>query len=151
MIRRPATTSKWIPIALHLLLVASALPRLSAAEQVAKRPLTHADYDGWRSIQAQQLSSNGKYVAYALVPEEGDGEIVVRNIATGGEWRHARGSRPEPVQQQQEATGVLEPRQPRGTGGGQAAAAGQLTFMPDSTALVFTIYPAKAEVDKAKK
>src|SRR6266542_2681555 len=48
----------------------------------AKRPLTHQDYDGWRSIQGQTIS------------QDGDGEIVVRNLATGAEWRYGRGWRP---------------------------------------------------------
>ena len=153
MIRRPATGFACCTrLILVLLLSASVLPQLSpiSAQQSTKRPLTHADYDGWRSIQAQQLSRDGKFVAYALVPEEGDGEVVVRNIATGVEWRHPRGSRPEP-NQQQEASGVPEARPARGTGAAQAGAAGQLAFTPDGSTLVFTIYPAKAEVDKARK
>jgi len=59
-----------------------------------KRPLTHQDYDSWRSILAQQVSRDGKFVAYAYVPQDGDGEIVVRNIATGVDWRAPRGYRP---------------------------------------------------------
>jgi len=37
-----------------------------AAENIARapRPLTHADYDGWKSIRTQVLSENGKWVAY---------------------------------------------------------------------------------------
>src|SRR5687768_12015346 len=66
----------------------------SAAAQSGQRPLTHADYAPWKSIQAVALSPDGKYLAYALVPQEGDGEFVVRNLATGKEWRHPRGSGP---------------------------------------------------------
>src|SRR5688500_15296577 len=62
--------------------------------QPAKRPLTHSDYDSWRTIQAQQLSRDGKFVAYAFMPQDGDGEIVVRNIATGVECKASRGHRP---------------------------------------------------------
>jgi hypothetical protein len=60
----------------------------------AKRPLTHQDYDSWRSLLASQVSRDGKFVAYAYVPQDGDGEIVVRNIATGVDWRAPRGYRP---------------------------------------------------------
>ena len=59
-----------------------------------KRPLTHSDYDSWRSIQAPQISRDGKFVAYAYMPQDGDGEIIVRNIATGVDWRAPRGYRP---------------------------------------------------------
>ena len=54
------------------LLVAAAL-LLTAGLAQTKRPLTHKDYDGWRSIVEQKLSSDGKYLAYGLFPEEGDG------------------------------------------------------------------------------
>ena len=59
-----------------------------------KRPLTHQDYDSWRSIQAQQISRDGRFVAYAFMPEDGDGEVVVRNIESGAEWRAPRGYYP---------------------------------------------------------
>lgn len=61
------------------------------APVAAKRPLTHKDYDSWRSIQAPQISRDGKFVAYAYIPQDGDGEIVVRNITSGTEWRAPRG------------------------------------------------------------
>src|SRR5262245_28624979 len=66
----------------------------AAAQQAGKRPLTHNDYDSWRTIQAQQLSRDGKFLAYALIAQDGDGEVVVRNLATGNEWRVGRGARP---------------------------------------------------------
>ena len=59
----------------------------------AKRPLNHNDYDSWRSIQAPQISRDGKFVAYAYMPQDGDGEIIVRNVTTGVEWRAPRGYR----------------------------------------------------------
>src|SRR5262249_23038093 len=60
----------------------------------AKRALTHQDYDSWRSIQSPQISRDGKFVAYAYMAQDNDSDIVVRNIATGTEWRAARGYRP---------------------------------------------------------
>jgi hypothetical protein len=74
-----------------------------SAQQSTKRPLTLADADSWRAIQGQSLSRDGKFVAYALVPQEGDGEVVVRNLATGKEWRASRGAAPvNPPQRPQE-------------------------------------------------
>src|ERR1044072_6096502 len=69
-------------------------PLLVAQVAPTKRPITHQDYDSWRSIAAQQISREGKFVAYAYVPQDGDGEIVVRNIATGVDWRAPRGDCP---------------------------------------------------------
>jgi hypothetical protein len=59
-----------------------------------KRPLRHQDYDSWRSIQAPQISRDGKFVAYAFMAQDGDSEIVARNVATGAEWRVPRGYHP---------------------------------------------------------
>ena len=55
----------------------SALLLLPALGQ-SKRPIAFSDFDGWKSIQSQELSRDGKYVAYALMPQVGDGEVVLR-------------------------------------------------------------------------
>src|SRR5438445_13846811 len=59
-----------------------------------KRPLTHRDYDSWRSIQAPQISRDGKFVAYSYTAQDADSEVVVRNVGTGAEWRAPRGYHP---------------------------------------------------------
>jgi dipeptidyl aminopeptidase/acylaminoacyl peptidase len=61
-----------------------------------KRPLTHADYDSWRHIQDQKLSNDGRYVAYALFPQRGSGELVVRDLTSGKELRQPIGELPPP-------------------------------------------------------
>src|SRR5262245_29904346 len=67
---------------LHLTNVSAALPSVAAEtssvqrEATAKRALTHQDYDSWRSIQAPQISRDGKFVAYAFLPQDGDGEVI---------------------------------------------------------------------------
>ncbi len=110
----------------------------------AKRPLTHQDYDSWRSVLAQQVSRDGKFVAYAYVPQDGDGEIVVRNITTGVEWRAPRGYRPPVPPPDDPGTNVAE---------FQAEQARLLrpVFTADTKFLVFSTEPTKAEVNKAKK
>ena len=115
-----------------------------ATPATAKRPITHQDYDSWRSISAQQISRDGKFVAYAYVPQDGDGEIVVRNIATGVDWRAPRGYRPPVPPPDDPGANIAE---------FQAEQARLLrpVFTADSRFLVFTIEPAKAEVNKAKK
>src|SRR5690349_1039639 len=122
---------------------------LSAQQQTApvasaKRAITHQDYDSWRSITASQVSRDGKFVAYAYVPQDGDGEIVVRNIATGVDWRAPRGYRPP----------VPPPDDPGANLGEFQAEQARLlrpVFTADSRFLVFSTEPTKAEVNKAKK
>ncbi|MEO6725141.1 MAG: hypothetical protein ABIU20_02500, partial [Blastocatellia bacterium] len=115
-------------------------------QKSAKRALTHQDYDSWRSIQGQTLSRDGKFVAYAVVPQDGDGEIIVRNLATGTEWRAPRGWRPPtppPLADGGEPTA--------GPPGLAVSAATRPRFTADSRFAIFTIEPNKSDVLKARK
>jgi dipeptidyl aminopeptidase/acylaminoacyl peptidase len=60
----------------------------------AKTPIPHDAYDGWKSIRSPALSRNGAWLVYALVPQDGDGELVARNLNTGIEHRFPRGIDP---------------------------------------------------------
>jgi len=88
MLRR---TSFVVLVLLVAALTFSAAP-VSAQMGAGKRPITHDDYDGWKRIRGQQLSPDGEWVAYVAAPQEGDGELVVRNVASGTEYRQARGT-----------------------------------------------------------
>src|SRR5262250_404044 len=84
-----------VSVVCALALIATSLAQVFAQQTATtKRPLTHQDYDSWHSIQAPQISRDGKFVAYAYMAQEADSEVVVRNIASGTEWRAARGYRP---------------------------------------------------------
>src|SRR6266568_2506097 len=60
-----------------------------------KRPLTYDVVDSWKSIQCTRLSDDGQWLAYATTAQGDDGELVVRNLRTGGEFRHPRGTAPQ--------------------------------------------------------
>jgi hypothetical protein len=66
----------------------------SAQQAPRKKPITHDVYDAWKSIQGTKISRDGAWVAYALVPQDGDGELVVRNLKTNVEYRAPRGRDP---------------------------------------------------------
>ncbi|HEV8589915.1 MAG TPA: hypothetical protein VGQ72_13660, partial [Pyrinomonadaceae bacterium] len=68
------------------LLTSSLASALAQQTSATKRPITHADYDSWRSIVSPQISRDGKFVAYAYMAQDDDSEIVVRNVASGNEW-----------------------------------------------------------------
>jgi dipeptidyl aminopeptidase/acylaminoacyl peptidase len=60
----------------------------------AKKPLSYDAYDAWWSIQGTTLSRDGEWLAYALTSQGLDGQLVVRNLRTGQELRHPRGTSP---------------------------------------------------------
>src|SRR5262249_61632744 len=81
-----------LPLICALALLATSLVHARGQQTTAsKRALTHQDYDSWHSIQAPQISNDGKFVAYAYMAQDGDAEIVVRNVTGGAEWRAPRG------------------------------------------------------------
>jgi dipeptidyl aminopeptidase/acylaminoacyl peptidase len=130
-----------------LSLVVTAFPQTRSQQPkpaVTKRPLTHKDYDSWRSIQAQQISRDGKFIAYAYMPQDGDGEIIVRNIASATEWRAPRGYRPPVPPPDDPGAGMAEFQ------AGQARLL-RPAFTADSKFVVFGTEPTKAELTKAKK
>ena len=59
-----------------------------------KRPIGYDVMDYWRSIQGTRLSDDGQWLAYATTAQGEDGELVVRNVRGGQEFRHARGTSP---------------------------------------------------------
>jgi len=88
---KKTTILKWT----LLLIVLVLLPLSYAAGQAAaKKPISYDAYNGWRSIQGTQISRDGVWLAYALTPQDGDGELVVRNLKTDKEFRAARGNAP---------------------------------------------------------
>jgi dipeptidyl aminopeptidase/acylaminoacyl peptidase len=73
--------------------------KVAAAEHLlpatsAKKAISHDVYANWRSIAGSVLSRDGKWAAYALLAQEGDGEVVVKNLIDGREWRSPRGTAP---------------------------------------------------------
>jgi dienelactone hydrolase len=103
-----------------------------------KRPLTHNDYDIWRAIQQPQLSPDGRYAAYTLAPQDGDSELIVKQVVEPGtEYRHTRGK----------SAGFA------GLAKGPAApeGGGSVVFTMDSKFVIFTIAPPKGAAKEEKK
>src|ERR1017187_3558910 len=120
------------------LFAAAALITVSLAQ--SQGPFNHGDYAGWRSIVGQRLSNDGKFLVYGLFPQEGDGEVVIRNLVTGKEQRELAGQRPAPT-----------PPTPGEEGPAPEVSGAILTFSADSKTVVFSTFPPKAESDKARK
>ncbi len=111
------------------------------ATAATKRPLNHRDYDHWRTIATQALSSDGKFLVYSLFPEEGDGEIIVRNLASGKETHEPAGSVPSTPD-----AGAEEP-----AAGPPVARGARFSFTSDNHYLVSSTFPSKSDIDQAKK
>ena len=50
--------------------------------QTVKKPLTPAVYDNWKSIEASTLSNNGRYAAYEVNAQQGDGRLNYFDLQT---------------------------------------------------------------------
>ena len=118
----------------------------SPAAAQTKKALTQADWDIWKSISSPQLSNDGRWVVYTLLPLVGDGELVIRSTQGTTEYRVPRGylSRPNNV-----------PGGLRGPGGGTgenepaAPIASPAQITDDSRFVLATVQQTKAEVDRA--
>ena len=107
---------------LFVLLVGTA-GSLSAQAPPPKKVLTFADENLWRTASPPAMSPDGSHVAYAVWPTDGDGESIVRHIATAKQYTF-----------------------PRGPG----AATSSAKFTPDGKRAILPLTPTKAETDKAK-
>jgi dienelactone hydrolase len=85
-------STRWTLLVLFFVLAAVSLTAEQAATR--KKPIAHDAYDSWRSIQGTNISRDGTWLVYALVPQDGDGELVARNLKTSTEYRHPRGKSP---------------------------------------------------------
>ena len=63
---------------------------LSMKTSAQKKELDHTVYDSWQSIRETSFHPQGKYIVYAIVPQEGDGTFIIRNVKTGNELSIAR-------------------------------------------------------------
>jgi dienelactone hydrolase len=128
---------------LTLALWLTALPL--GAQTAPKRVLTQADWDLWRSISGASLSSDGKWVAYTLIPQVGDGELIVRSTQDNTEYRVPRGflGRPNNVPGGLRRTGA-------GTGEGELVGpnAPVAQFSRDSRFVLVTTLLPRAEVER---
>src|SRR5262245_54304044 len=114
----------------------------AAPTPAPKRPLLHKDYDGWRTIAGQTLSRDGRVLAYSYMPEDGDGDLVVRDLTTGKERREGVGALPPPPVQTQEEINPEAPPPQRGI---------RIAITSDARYVVASTYPPKADTEKAKR
>jgi hypothetical protein len=116
---------------------APVMPAQSAQNASVRKALTPHDFDQWRSIGGERLSDDGAWVAYSLIPQVGNGEVVVRSATGAAEFRHSRGY-------------IGRPQTRAGSGRGPAFNAPVAQFF-GSTFVAFTIEPTQDEVETARR
>ncbi|HEY4131703.1 MAG TPA: hypothetical protein VGM50_13880, partial [Gemmatimonadaceae bacterium] len=131
---------KRLAVSLTVVLV---LPTFAQAQ---KKALTQADWDKWKSITTPALSPDGKWAVYTLVPQVGDGELVIRSTSSATEYHVPRGflGRPNNV------PGGLRPpagASEEGEAAGPNASPPQIT--DDSRFVIVETQPNQAEVERA--
>lgn len=103
-----------------------------------KKPITQDTYDEWRTISGATLSNDGKWVAYTVSPVVGEGWLMVRATSGNTEYANiARGftGRPQLM--------------PAADSSAQFSAA-PAQFSADSRFVAFTVYPPRADVERAR-
>ncbi|HEX2189535.1 MAG TPA: prolyl oligopeptidase family serine peptidase [Longimicrobiaceae bacterium] len=73
------------------LLLLGLLCAVPLGAQQPKKPLVPESFDRWRAVDGAALSRDGAWAVYTLVPQVGEGEVVVRRLPSGPELRHTRG------------------------------------------------------------
>jgi dipeptidyl aminopeptidase/acylaminoacyl peptidase len=113
-----------------------------SGSSVTRRPLSQKDFDGWRSIASPVVSRDGRYLAYSFMPEDGDGDVIVRDLQSGTEWREPAGALPPPPILNPEEVNPDSPPSPPSV---------RIAITSDSRFVVAITFPPKAETEKAKK
>jgi len=117
-----------------------------SAQAPAKRALTQADWDTWRSISGATLSNDGRWAVYTLIPQVGDGELIIRATRGATEYRVPRGflGRPNNV-----PGGLRGPAGGTGEGDPVGPNAPPAQITDDSRFVIATVQPNQAEVERA--
>lgn len=133
------------PIARRLAVIATSAFVLPAVAHAQKKVLTQADWDIWKSINAPVLSNDGNWAVYTLVPQVGDGELVIRSTHGSTEYRVPRGFLGRP----NNTPGGLRPQ---GRGGAAAPGGAPAPLITaDSRYVIVSTQPTQAEVERESR
>lgn len=66
---------------------------ITLAPAQEKKNLSHDDYAIWNTLSGQQLSPDGQWLIYEVNPQDGDGELIIRQMNSGEETLIPRGYR----------------------------------------------------------
>ncbi|MEP6492776.1 MAG: prolyl oligopeptidase family serine peptidase [bacterium] len=120
---------------------------LPSAAHAQKKVITPADWDKWKSISAPALSNDGKWAAYTLLPQIGDGELVIRSTTGTTEFRVPRGYLSRPNNTPGGLRAAAAAANPEGEPTGPTASPALITS--DSRYVLVSTQAPQAEVERA--
>jgi dipeptidyl aminopeptidase/acylaminoacyl peptidase len=130
-------------LAIAVLALAPLFGPAATMQQAAKPAIDVSDVIAWKAVGSTVLSNDGQWFAYRSMPQEGDGDVVVRRVrGDAKELRFPIGELPQPGD--------------GGGGGGRGgAAAGAapsvLAFSDDAKWVAFTTYPTHQAAQRLKR
>lgn len=83
------------------------LPLASLAQ---KKPLDHTVYDSWEAVGERMISNDGKWIVYAVNPQEGDGTLYIQSAQKGFSMTVPRGYSAEITQDSRFVIFRIKPR-----------------------------------------
>ncbi|MCM1153096.1 MAG: prolyl oligopeptidase family serine peptidase [Muribaculum sp.] len=91
------------------ILCAAAAICCNFAPAAAKKVLSHDDFDGWKRTKNYSLSNDGRWAAYATVPQEGDATLYLYNASRRKTIEIQRGYDPEFSADSRYAVALIKP------------------------------------------
>ena len=110
----------------------------ASMQQASKRPIEVEDVIAWKSMGATTLSADGQWFGYRLTPQEGDAEVVLKQVRGSKELKFPAGEQPTA-----DAGG--------GRGGAPGGAGASLAFSEDGKWAAFTTYPTRVAAQRLKR
>ena len=101
-----ASLSAYLGASLTAALLAALAAPLHAQQQ---RALDHGDYARWNEIEDREVSADGRWLAYRLVPGEGDGRLVLRSLGDERTLEVPRGGAPTFTRDSRWLIALVEP------------------------------------------
>nr|MBA3295669.1 PD40 domain-containing protein [Acidobacteriota bacterium] len=112
----------------------------TAPAPAAKKSVELDDIIAWKNIGTTTLSNDGQWFAWRVAPQEGDAELVVRNIASGKETKFTLGEASAPG-------GGAAPPPPAFA----VVAASGPSFSDDSKWIAFNTNPPRTEAQRLRR
>ena len=109
-------------------------PEVLARENRLK-PIELPDILAWKNISYASLTPDGNWLVYQLTPNEGDSEIIIRQVKGDREYRFSRGEIARPQAR------ALE----------MAPASPEIIIADNSRYMAFLIYPRASEAKKLRR